>query len=170
MSKVCCICRDSKSLGEFHKDKRRPDGLAPSCKRCKNAALKQYRGRDSNSVRAISNPHMSPNERFDARLVRLESGCWTLRGAPRKAAGYLRIQADGKSVAAHRFSYARFNGDLLDDMLVCHSCDNPACVNPAHLFLGTYKDNSDDKVAKGRQAKGFNLSIKQRAGWHERSI
>ena len=51
------------------------------------------------------------------------------------------------------------NGDIPKNMCVLHSCDNRKCVNPKHLFLGTRKDNAEDKVSKGRQAKGSGAGI-----------
>lgn len=57
---------------------------------------------------------------------------------------------------AHRFSYETFVGPLDKTQLVCHRCDNPSCVNPSHLFVGTYKDNAHDKIEKGRQRTGRN--------------
>ena len=81
-------------------------------------------------------------------------GCWPKAGHHDNN-GYPVIKVDGKKRRANRVSWELANGRaLLDTEWVLHRCDNPACINPAHLFLGDARANSDDKVAKGRQAKG----------------
>ena len=79
--------------------------------------------------------------------------CWEWGGG-RLVAGYGHFWALQKTHKAHRFSYALAHGPIPEGMFVCHACDNPACVNPAHLWLGTHQDNMDDRTAKHRHRSG----------------
>ena len=68
---------------------------------------------------------------------------------------YVRLnQDDGSSIGAHRLAYINKYGPVPRDLVVCHKCDNPTCVNVDHLFIGTYQDNMDDMVGKGRSLFG----------------
>lgn len=74
--------------------------------------------------------------------------CWEWTGSI-NSEGYGNINI-GKTEKAHRFSYLAFHGKIDPLKVVCHKCDNPPCVNPHHLFLGTREDNLKDCIAKGR--------------------
>ena len=81
-----------------------------------------------------------------------EAGCWIWLGNVGRS-GYGRYKSsDRRYIPAHRLFYAKHKGDP-EDQLVCHTCDTRLCVNPDHLFLGSYADNHCDMRRKGRGAK-----------------
>jgi len=102
-----------------------------------------------------------PRSIYDRWLEKVEKtdGCWLWRGA-RIPKGYGTIGSlnSRETVYAHRFAYEHFVGVIPDGMFVLHSCNTPACVNPAHLRLGTAKENSEDMVEAGRSARGEKAS------------
>jgi hypothetical protein len=78
-------------------------------------------------------------------------GCWEWPGT-RNWYGYGQLQIDGRTLRAHRVSWERHVGPIPPGLFVLHRCDNPPCVRPDHLFLGTQADNMADKMRKGREA------------------
>jgi hypothetical protein len=96
--------------------------------------------------------HAPVEERF-WRYVQKTESCWEWVGNKGRF-GYGRIQefgVSGKTVQAHRLSYQMHVGPIPDGLFVMHKCDNPSCVNPGHLQLGTPRDNTQDMIAKGRK-------------------
>jgi hypothetical protein len=80
------------------------------------------------------------------------TGCWNWT-ASKDTHGYGHLRHQGRIRLAHRFSYELHCGPVPEGMQVCHKCDNRVCLNPDHLFIGTWRDNMLDKLAKGRQSR-----------------
>lgn len=94
----------------------------------------------------------SDAERFWRSVDKTDAdGCWLWRCVSGK---YGQFTVNGRNIGAHRASWAMHFGPIPDGVFVCHRCDNPRCVRPDHLFLGTHGDNMADMVAKGRAAIG----------------
>ena len=93
-----------------------------------------------------------PEKRFWKKVYPTGNGCWEWLGERTKH-NYGRFYMQGRrdSMPAHRYAWMSANGrEIPDGLWVLHSCDNPPCVNPAHLRLGTNVDNVRDKVERGR--------------------
>lgn len=94
-------------------------------------------------------------DRFNLKWKLEESGCWFWIGSKfPKGYGQVKLPKQRKQEYAHRISYMIHHGEILDGKHVCHKCDNPSCVNPDHLFLGTAHDNHMDMKQKGRHLYG----------------
>ena len=91
------------------------------------------------------------DERFWEKVdKRGEDECWKWLGSKdKKGYGYFWDQI--RNSKAHRYSWTIHYGRIQRDKIICHHCDNPSCVNPNHLFLGTHQDNANDREAKGRR-------------------
>ena len=100
----------------------------------------------------IESYHLSTEERelprFWEKVEKTET-CWNWI-AHKVGKGYGHFHSKGKEILAHRYSYELHKGKIAENLFVLHSCDNPSCVNPDHLWLGTKKDNRTDCESKGR--------------------
>lgn len=92
-------------------------------------------------------------KRFMDKVTPLDTGCVRWDACKNKW-GYGLFGFRGRVHLAHRASYIMFRGPIPEGLCVCHTCDNPWCVNADHLFVATHMENTQDKVMKGRQYKG----------------
>jgi len=100
----------------------------------------------------------NPEERFwNSVEIRNDDECWIWKNyCSAKGYGQFHVINDDRTSThwqAHRFAWSVKYGEIPEGLLVCHHCDNPGCINPKHLFLGTNQDNMNDRNNKGRQAK-----------------
>jgi hypothetical protein len=153
----CSACLEEKAVSEFIRDTSHRRGFSYSCKACKRA------GRGS-AVPRCNRPDMWRNQTTDAaRRVWLEenstpepnTGCWLWLGRESRF-GYGMVythrapKGGCRYKHAHRLSVEAFHGPIPDGIDVCHTCDTPGCINPAHLFLGDVSTNLRDCVKKER--------------------
>lgn len=97
--------------------------------------------------------YVEHNLRPQAKPIEYEisgSGCWEVTSHPIDEWGYIRLKRDGRSIRAHRHVYALEHDVIPPDMVIRHMCDNPLCINPDHLEVGTHQDNMDDRQSRGR--------------------
>lgn len=96
---------------------------------------------------------------FHKNTIKETNGCWIWTGTKLRrgygGVGSTRWGKQFKIYSAHRLSYFYYKGEIPEGIFVCHSCDNPSCINPDHLFLGTHEDNMRDMINKARKGNKF---------------
>lgn len=118
--------------------------------------LKPFYNGDEVAIRAPYRTWRSDDadrERFWSKVNQAEEGCWLWQGTM-LSQGYGCFKIAGKMYKAHRIAYVYLKGAIPTGLVLCHTCDNPRCVRPDHLFLGTTMDNVQDAKKKGRLATG----------------
>jgi hypothetical protein len=108
----------------------------------------------------VASPYVEYRQVSDSDLLKMtimnksvvaDNGCWEWQGA--RSHGYGVMMRDRQRLRVHRVSYELWRGSIPNGMVMRHSCDNPCCVNPSHLEIGTQADNIQDTVVRGRHGR-----------------
>jgi len=126
----------------------------PECHKTRWISTQLYKKLQNNGLChmcEIHNRKITPiMERFMSKVQKTDD-CWIWIGSHNNHGyGKMMYPRKGEFIYAHRLSYILHKGEIPDGLLVLHKCDNPLCVNPSHLFLGTQLDNVHDAIHKGR--------------------
>lgn len=148
---VCRNCgvvipRKKMPCGQFTTGRRKYCSFA-----CRNECIARNARDNSLSLRAINQPGVK--ERYWS-FVEKTDDCWLWRGNTNNGYGNFSV-GSYRMQKAHRVSYVIKYGDFDSSLFVCHRCDNPICVRPDHLFLGTHADNMRDMAVKGRHVSPY---------------
>jgi len=137
---------ECETCGQKYKWRRCNKGKPPRFCSFKCRSWKGLKGRTKNSELSEEANLARIKKNYEKNVVKQE-GCWDWKGCVVRGYAILGIRPYLK---AHRASWIVHNGPIPKGVLVCHTCDNTKCTNPEHLWLGTYKENTQDKIKKGR--------------------
>jgi hypothetical protein len=153
-NRTCRKCLRNKPITDFVKDKRQPTGYKSICRLCSTDEWKK--SRDAHRQRFLEQDLyqmvVSARDRFLAKFPqRGDNECWEWHGMDKNHYGSFRVGGiGGINIHSHRAAYMIFKGRIPDSLLICHTCDNRRCVNPNHLYAGTYSDNNRDIHERAR--------------------
>ena len=171
--KICSRCGIEKEMGAFYVNKLMKDGRTQYCKDCmyvpkigrhgdvelRRARREVQKQRKAELAKAqrleygVVRRKIPEAERFWARVEKVEEGCWLWKGyCDKQKRARFSLSITGVTIPAARWIWAQENGPIPEGKMICHKCDNPACVRPDHLFLGDAQSNVDDMISKGRAA------------------
>lgn len=146
----CSKCNEFKNWSEYYKDKSQKTGFVSACKSC----LYESKNFKSDTIEDFLEQRIDKDS---------ETGCWNWAGHKNKTGyGVINNPWYGKfgTPFAHRISYIVHKGPIEKGMFICHTCDNPKCINPLHLYEGTAQDNVDDRTNRGRHGHRNELKRK----------